>query len=373
VPPGGGQVSRAPAGTQQPHAAAGAWLGRDFADPALWRVPLDEDAVAALADAAEQEPAALVESEALTRVASTVRERLRAHGFVVLAGFPLEGLSLAQVKAAYAALGLHLGWPVSQDRAGTFLAHVEDAGADIARNDQRGHRSAAELSFHADRTDIVALLCVRRAASGGLSRLASSAAVHNTVLEERPDLLEELYRPLPHDRRGEQPPGHAPWCSMPIFARVDGHFVARYIRRFVTASQRWDDAPRLTPSQLEALDLVDDVLDRPGVALAMELEPGDVQLVDNIRLLHSRTAFVDGPTPAERRLLLRLWLAYAESPPLPPEYAPLYGSVEAGAYRGGVWPAEGEPPFFGEPVRGFAPEAVLSRLVPQEPDRALAT
>lgn len=37
---------------------------------------------------------------------------------------------------------------------------------------------------------MVALLCLRRAKTGGLSRLVSSMAVHNVTAERRPDLLE---------------------------------------------------------------------------------------------------------------------------------------------------------------------------------------
>src|SRR5947209_9747799 len=40
---------------------------------------------------------------------------------------------------------------------------------------------------------IVSLMCVRSAPSGGISRIASAAAVHNRLLAERPDLLAALY------------------------------------------------------------------------------------------------------------------------------------------------------------------------------------
>jgi len=353
--------------TWQP--AAGAWLGGELQAPSLWRVPLNQEMIEVLLIATEDEVLpdadrmlAAAVSEPLARIAATVREHLAARGFVLLTGFPVSEVPLHQVKAAYAVLGLCLGWPVSQDRSGTLIAYVENAGADISRNDQRGHRSAAELAFHADRSDLVALLCVRQAESGGVSRLASLAAVHNILVEERPDLVEELYNPFPHDRRGEQAVGDAPWCAMPVFARVDGRLVGRYIRRFVTASQRWEDAPRLTPRQLEALDAVDEILERPGLALTMKFEPGDVQLIDNIRLLHARTAFADGPSSQRRRLLLRLWLAHAKSPRLPLEYSALYGSIEAGAYRGGVWPDGAEPPCLGAPVKGFPPPNLVSSL-----------
>ena len=47
--------------------------------------------------------------------------------------------------------------------------------------------------MHSDNCDVVSLMCVRAARSGGISRIVSAAAVHNRLLETRPDLLEALY------------------------------------------------------------------------------------------------------------------------------------------------------------------------------------
>jgi hypothetical protein len=49
------------------------------------------------------------------------------------------------------------------------------------------------LGFHADPTDIVALLCIRPAKSGGLSSIVSGVAVHNEIVRSRPDLAQVLY------------------------------------------------------------------------------------------------------------------------------------------------------------------------------------
>ncbi len=40
----------------------------------------------------------------------------------------------------------------------------------------------------------------------------------------------------------------------------------------------------------------------------MEFEPGDIQLISNAKILHSREAYEDHDDPALRRHLLRLWL-----------------------------------------------------------------
>jgi hypothetical protein len=152
-----------------------------------------------------------------------------------------------------------------------------------------------------------------------------------------------LYSPFPNDQRGEERPGRPGWCELPVFSLVDGDFAARYVRRFIEDSQRHADAPRLTGRQRQALDRLDETLDRPGVALEMDLRPGDLQLINNFELLHSRGAFHDPPGEGGGRLLLRLWLSFRHSPALPAEFADLFGETAAGSYRGGVWPGDGVP------------------------------
>lgn len=198
---------------------------------------------------------------------------------------------------------------------------------------------------------MIALLCVRSAPDGGESQLASSAAVHDLLLQEQPHLLKELYAPLPQDRRGEEADGEQPWCSLPVFTQHDGRLIVRYVRRFIEASQRYPLAPRITELQARALDALDELLTRPEVVLSMALQPGDLQLIDNFSILHARSGFTSGPV-GPGRLLLRLWLATSASPRLPTSYAPLYGSVAPGTVRGGVWPPTGAE-IVGSPVRAM--------------------
>ncbi|WP_157849878.1 MULTISPECIES: TauD/TfdA family dioxygenase [Streptomyces] len=336
------------------------WRGEFLAkDEGLWRIPMPPEATAELVAAARAEiaanrgpdlgaprPTGLPHS---TAFAAELRARLDGPGAVVVTGFPVAGEDPREAEMAYWLLGLLLGRPVSQSRKGDLLGRVEDRGADIASPVQRGYESSAELPFHVDRTDVIGLLCIRPAHSGGLSRLASSKTVHDLLFEEHPELLAELYEPFPNDRRGEEQPGEQPWSGIPVFSRTDGHFAMRYVRRFITGSQRHDSAPRLTEAQLAAMDAIDEILGRPGVALDMELREGDLQLINNFSILHARTAFT-GDGGGRNRLLLRLWLAFSGSPALPEGYASLYGATAAGSYRGGVWPTGTVPADLGRPT-----------------------
>ena len=98
-----------------------------------------------------------------------------------------------------------------QNRKGHVLGHVTDIGVDPDNPRFRGYQSAAELIPHTDiASDLVALLCLRPAKSGGLSMIASASAIYNEILYHRPDLIRELTRPFHIDRREEIPNGKAP-------------------------------------------------------------------------------------------------------------------------------------------------------------------
>ena len=67
----------------------------------------------------------------------------------------------------------------------------------------------------------------------------------------------------------------------------------------------------------------------------MRLQPGDMQLLSNRTMLHSRTRFEDHEAAERKRLLYRLWLAPKGAVALPRSWAEAYGVTEANALRGG--------------------------------------
>jgi hypothetical protein len=56
----------------------------------------------------------------------------------------------------------------------------------------RGYRTKQRLMFHTDRCDIVGLLCVRPARTGGLSSLVSSTRVYNEIVKNHPEYMQPL-------------------------------------------------------------------------------------------------------------------------------------------------------------------------------------
>jgi len=256
-------------------------------------------------------------------------------GFVLLRGLPAERYTVDQQRVLFWGLGAHLGTAVSQSRTGgELLGEVRDFGVRLGQPTSRGYRSNEHLRFHTDRCDVVGLYCVRKAKSGGLSRVVSSVTIHDEILRRRPDLLELLYRDYHHSRQGEEAEGEGPHYPCPVFAVHEGKFTSDYSRSFVESAQRFPDVPRLTPAQDEALDLLAAVAEEK--LLLMELEPGDIQLLNNHVTYHSRTGYEDFPDPDRQRLLLRLWLSTPGGQALPEAYRAFWGAVEPGRVRGGL-------------------------------------
>ena len=92
--------------------------------------------------------------------------------------------------------------------------------------------------------------------------------------------------------------------------------------------------PRLTAAQNEALDLHAAVCGE--LAFTMDLQPGDLQLLNNHVIYHGRTEYEDADGPDRDRLLLRLWIAPPNSRALPSGFETLWGATEPGAPRGGI-------------------------------------
>ena len=229
-------------------------------------------------------------------------------GFILLRRFPVEELSEPATELGYLGLGLHLGTPVGQDARASLLGHVRDERVPRTGPHIRLYQTHERQDFHTDGADVVGLLCLHGAGSGGESRLASTHAVYNQILTTRPDLLEVLYQPFAWDRNDEQAPGDPPYFLMPAIHDLDGVPRIFYIGWYIRDAQRHADAPRLTPQQLDAMRLVEQTANDPAFHVEMDFQPGDIQLIANWNILHAREAYEDAEDPAERRHLLRLWL-----------------------------------------------------------------
>lgn len=322
------------------------WYGRHLTGTNVWQHCLSEEEIAEI-DAAVAgviagcSDLARIEKNQfrLPRLSRVLRgianEVVHGRGFVLLRGLPMERYTAREAAAAFWGIGMHLGRAVPQSAEGDLLGHVRDIGHDPRDPLTRIYATRAAQPFHTDSCDVVALLCLKTAKRGGSSSLSSTATIYNEMLVERPDLVDELGKPFFVDRKGEIPAGKRDYYRMPVFHEYRGRLITVYARDFINVAQRHAEVPRLTASQIEALDTMDALAARADIRLDMELMEGDLQIVHNHQIVHARSAYEDYAEPERRRHLLRLWLSPPDDWPLPPVFEERYGSVTPG-WRGGI-------------------------------------
>ncbi len=276
------------------------------------------------------------------------RDVVDGRGFVLLRGVPIEGLDRERTVRACFGVGSYFGVARPQNRAGHLVGHVYDLGEDKSDPKTRLYRTNARQRFHVDSCDLVGLLCLQPARMGGASAIVSSTAIADEIARARPDLAAILEQPFIYDRKGEIPEGKGPHYPIPIVHRHAGRTSVYFARDFIESAQkRFDDIPRLTSVQIEALDMMERLAESDEFRLEMDFRPGDLQVVHNHVILHSRTAFEDWQDPARKRHLLRLWLSAHGPRPLPRVFEERYGPLVEGEPRGGIY------------VPGVTPQVVL--------------
>lgn len=332
---------------------ASVWYGPDLERRTDWIEHLSKADIAEVENAVNELDRSSLDLTAITaedfplptlapRLKPILEDVLNGRGFVLIRSLPVERWTRRQAAIAFLGIGVHLGNLRMQNAAGHLLGHVRDLGRSSDDPNTRIYQTRERQTFHTDSCDVVGLLCLRTARSGGLSSLVSSTTIFNEMRRRRPDLLKVLLEPIETDRRGEVPPGGRPYFSIPVFNPHDGLVSAIYQRQYIESARRFDGVAPLTAIQTEAFDLLDELANDPKLKLMMALEPGDIQLVHNHTLFHDRTAFEDHPEPERKRHLLRLWVAPIDARPLPKVFAERFGSVTPGN-RGGV-SVEGSSP-----------------------------
>lgn len=302
-----------------------AWRGPDLAGSPDWVLTLAERQRGELVDLGQRlESSGLGLDHALSPAAPQIpslpaalldlmreiRHTLRdGRGFVLMRGFPVEAMSMQASRLAYAALGSALGSAMPQNRQGERLHDVRDTGADPRDPGVRLSVTRAEQDFHTDAADVIGLLCLKTARSGGVSRIVSSVSVYRAVAATRPDLAPLLFEPWTFHLKGEQPEGAPPYFRLPIAHATGGRLSTFFIGWYIRDAERLPGVPPLSPAQRELLDLYERTANSPALYLDMHFQSGDIQWLKNSVILHKRTQYEDWPEPERKRHLLRLWLA----------------------------------------------------------------
>ncbi|WP_394845310.1 TauD/TfdA family dioxygenase [Pendulispora brunnea] len=241
------------------------------------------------------------------------REILHGTGVVLVSGVTPEAFDPADFERIFWGFGLQFGTPAVQSAAKNRIGHVR-LEKENPRN--RGYMSDRELGFHSDAFEVIGLMCVQNAPSGGFTHIVSSLAVHNELLKHHPHVLDALYEGYPY-ATAERTVSSRPVTpySVPVFSRVgetvSSMCVDTYMR--MAADKLGVTFP---PALDEALQRFFETCARRDLILEFLMDPGEILLLNNFTTVHSRTKFEDSET--QRRHLLRLWLKVADGRPVVP-------------------------------------------------------
>lgn len=266
-------------------------------------------------------------------IATWVRAFKDGQGLLVLRGFPVGDRPLDDIWRMYWGIGAHFGIGVSQNTHGQLMGTVAVQPGLVGA---RVYGTSDIAPLHADRIDILALLCVNQAKSGGENVFVNALKVWEIIEAERPDVLALLKRGYPQHRNFEEPEGCSPVTPyrVPVFGEVGKLRSAYYGGNAMLVHQEKCFAEILTEADREALNFLESVVNRPELALQQKLQPGEAVFINNMEMMHSRTAFEDGEGPHDKRLLLRLWLQGRPCRPIPQDMRVIHnpdGNL-------GIWP-----------------------------------
>src|ERR1700736_841919 len=305
-----------------------AWSGPELTADESWTYRAGDDDVreldAALAVARERSP--IVERTArdafplptLSARLARIGEQLEnGRGMYLLRGLPVARWGVLETARALWGLGTYLGRAIPQNARGDLVGHVREEGKERSDPTARGYQTRVAQSLHVDRCDVVGLLCVNKAKSGGMSRVVSSMRVYNELLERFPWHLGVLYTPFAIDLRGEERSGEPPVYYRPVYSYFGGALSCGANATYIRSGQERVGRP-LNAAQAEAIDAFYAVCEEH--ALSMDLEPGDLQLLNSYVTLHDRTAYEDHEEPERKRHMLRLWLQNTKRRPLAPGF-----------------------------------------------------
>lgn len=311
----------------RPVSAPWVWTADELSAQDDWIIRLDDDALAEIDSALVSVKARGVPLQEITArefplpsLAGHLRkakERISdGPGVALLRGLPVDQYRRGDIDLILWGLGTYVGEAVAQSYRGDVIGEVMDMSH--TGDTRRAYRSPLALNLHIDSTDVAALLCLRRARRGGMSLVASSFAIHNAILAERPDLMPALYRGYRCRHSEAESSGETPMTPhrVPVFGRVGDRLVCNFHARPMARALDHDGRGSDTKA-VEAFETFKAVSERDGFVHRMMLEPGDMQFLNNRTVLHGRTKFEDEDGLDNKRLMLRLWLAMPDWAPMP--------------------------------------------------------
>ena len=245
-------------------------------------------------------------------IMTSVREQIEdGIGFAIIDRIPLDEFQVEIAKKIYWLLMNMVGQTVAQKWDGTLVYDVTDTKVkEAAGNGIRSSKTNSGQAFHTDNAfnlppEHVALFCLQTAQEGGISGLVSLETVYNDLLENHIDCLHRLYEPFYFDRQREHGEGESLTSFKPIANYDDRTVEFNFSPRLVQQGYKVEGL-EMDAAAKKAVRTLIEVSEKTNYCKSFEFEIGQIQIVNNRRLGHRRTAYTDHPDAP--RHLIRLWL-----------------------------------------------------------------
>jgi hypothetical protein len=223
-------------------------------------------------------------------------ELVAGRGHVLLRNYlDTSDHSLESARAAHVGFCTRLGRLRIQDFRGSRVTVLKQSSG-----------SDDEIPFHTDAGDLLALLCYEGALHGGELDLVNADLLHDDLASMDGDVLSELHKPWEFDRKGRSGP---PYFTYPIYycslGRPQCFLQMGSLKRRYT--QEYND---LRSNILRVLET--NYLSDSSRHEVVSLQPGDLLLINNRRILHRRRPYRS--FAAGCRAIIRCWVDLYDSP-----------------------------------------------------------
>jgi len=200
-----------------------------------------------------------------------------------------------------------------------YFYDVIDQGLDYTKKAIPVSMTSASTGYHTDSTakeylpDIVGLLCLYPGAVGGDSLLTNAANLYNHLYQNFLNEFKTMQNPIIRD---VITPGTTNSVekiienAFPIFSFPNEGFTFRYMRFWIESA--YQKTGQIMPEELiQGLNETDRFFSSSQNHLQFRLERGDILLLNNRFICHTRTAFENNTASFDNhRRLVRSWINY---------------------------------------------------------------
>jgi len=280
------------------------------------------------------------------KLAELSEELEEGKGLAMIRNMPVQDPRFTEddIAVAYLGISAHIGHVVLQSSSG-LRSVSRGYGMPLGRvqaemtgeTPKAGKQTNNHFRLHTDRCDVISLMSIRTAPTGGASRVCSAPMVHNVMVERYPELAKALCQPI--DRIWE---GENGFFRLPVWDLTpEGKFTTQISPSYVESAQFLPHTEKATTEQVAALDALELIGMEVGAEFVMK--PGMLYFLNNHQVYHGRGNWSvtqgeqTGDWGKQGRLLFRTWISPYNSRALPdtPDYRFVWGNVEGGQPRGG--------------------------------------